>query len=379
MSRWSLPLTARIPQAAAPRGPLATRGGALARALLARLVLPLAPILTPGAVAAQRSPQALFYYVDREDSYNDLLKHIDRIGVLAPSVYNVDSAGVVWGDLDPRVAALARAHHVPLMPLVVNRGFDQHRLHVLLTDSAAVRRTVDAMAELCRRGAYAGIQVNFEDLAMQDRDAFTRFYRRAAEALHADGREISVAVVHRPDELAGATRYLKWLFENWRAGYDLKALADAGDFITVMTYSEHTRRMPPGPSASLPWVEQNIRYFLKFMPPEKLSLGIPTGAMHWYTSQEDRIQPEAARSYSEGLSYTWAMALLERHGAKLLWSDEHQVPYAFYSNNGAWEWIFLENARSFRAKLGLVDSYHLRGYSVWVLGPEDQAMWGDVR
>ncbi len=354
---------------------------ALAVALLAAsaCVRPAPGVAQGGRPAAQSRPEALFYYVDRQDSYEDLLKHIDSIDVLAPSVFNVDSAGVVWGELDPRVRKLAADHGVPVMPLVVNRGFDQRRLHVLLSDTAAVRRTVEAMVELCRRGDYAGMQVDFEDLAMQDREAFTRFYRLAADALHRQRRKISVAVVHRTDDLAGSTPYHRWIFENWRAGYDLKALADAGDFISLMTYSEHTRRTPPGPSAALPWVEANVDYFLRFVPAEKLSLGIPTGAMRWFTSQEDRIEPESARSYSESLTYEWAKALVERHGASIQWSDAYSVPFAFYPNEGVWEWIFLEDARSFRAKLDVVRRRGLRGYSVWVLGPEDQAMWQYVK
>jgi spore germination protein YaaH len=184
--------------------------------------------------------------------------------------------------------------------------------------------------------------------------------------------------VHRPDDLAGPTRYHKWLFRNWRAGYDLAALAEIGDFVSVMTYSQHTRRTPPGPQAGVPWVEDVVEYFLQHMPAEKLSLGIPTGSQHWYTSQEDRIQPEMARSYSENVPWDRAVALVERYGAELIWSEEQQVPYAFYERGGTFEWIFLENARSFEAKLGLVGKHGLRGFSVWVLGSEDPGIWSSL-
>jgi spore germination protein YaaH len=40
-----------------------------------------------------------------------------------------------------------------------------------------------------------------------------------------------------------------------------------------------------------------------------------------------------------------------------------------------WEWVFLENARSFEAKLGLVREKKLRGFSAWVLGGEDERIW----
>src|SRR6185312_17428290 len=72
--------------------------------------------------------ERLFYYVDREDSYQSLLKNIDQISVLGPQVYTVDSLGIVFGELDSRVLALAKAHRVKVMPLVVNEAFNQPAL-----------------------------------------------------------------------------------------------------------------------------------------------------------------------------------------------------------------------------------------------------------
>jgi len=337
--------------------------------------LALGAVLAFAAPLAGQRGERLFYYVDREDSYNSLVQHIGSIDVLAPSAYNVDEDGVIWGYVDPRVLELTAGHGVEVMPLLVNRGFDQAKLTALLADSAARTRVVAHLVELCRRHGYGGIQIDFENLAIADRDAFTRFYREAADALHAAGYRISVAVVHRPDELAGATAYQEWLFDSWRGGYDLEALAQAGDFISVMTYSQHTRRTPPGPQAGIPWTESVIEYFLRFMPPGKLSLGVALGSQHWYTSYEERITPELARSYSESVSYRWGLGLIERNGGTLLWDDEQQVAYGYYSVGGTFEWVFLEDVRSFRAKMALVEKHGLRGFSAWVLGPEDPSIW----
>ena len=337
--------------------------------------IPVTAVLVLVANGSAQDIERLFYYTDNEDSYASLRTNIDRISIIAPGGYSVDGEGVVWGEVDPRVIQLGRERNVPVMPLIVNPGFDQAMFSQLLNDGAARARAIQSMVQLCRRHGHWGIQFDFENVAMPDRDALTQFYREAAAALHGEGLRISIAVVHRPDDLAGPTRYHKWLFRNWRAGYDVAALAQIGDFVSVMTYSQHTRRTPPGPQAGLPWVEDVIAWFLERVPPEKLSMGIPTGSQHWYTSQEDRIQPEMALSYSENVPWARAMALVERNQAKLIWSDDHQVPYAFYDRGGTFEWIFLENARSFRAKLDVVRRHRLRGFSVWVIGSEDPEIW----
>ncbi|MFN2636487.1 MAG: hypothetical protein ABR585_05645, partial [Gemmatimonadaceae bacterium] len=174
--------------------------------------------------------ERLFYYVDREDSYRSLVQNIDQITVLGPQVYTVDSLGIVFGELDSRVIALAKAHRVKLMPLVVNENFNQPALRKLLADTAARGRATRSLLELCQRNGYWGIQFDIEAVNIQDRDLLSAWYRETASALHRGGFKLSIAVVHRTEETAGETAYHRFLQDSWRAGYDLAALASAGDF-----------------------------------------------------------------------------------------------------------------------------------------------------
>ena len=342
------------------------------RSALAALVCAFS-LLSPRHTRAQ-ALERLFYYVDREDSYQSLVKNIDQITVLGPQVYTVDSLGIVFGELDSRVLALAKAHNVKVMPLVVNESFNQSALRKLLADTAARARATRSLVQLCQQGGYWGIQFDIENVNIQDRDLLTAWYRETANALHRAGFTLSIAVVHRTEDNAGQTAYHRFLQDSWRAGYDLSALAQAGDFISLMTYSENTRRTPPGPVASLEWMRANIDYFLKYVPKGKLSLGVPTYGDHWYTRADPTI-PEHARSWAETVGWTWGSGIAERHGATMQWDSVAGVPYAYFSNGGVYEWVFLENARSFREKMELARSYRLRGFSVWVLGPEDPAIW----
>ncbi|MCI0695395.1 glycosyl hydrolase family 18 protein [candidate division KSB1 bacterium] len=323
---------------------------------------------------SQQKIESLFYYVDKEHSFASLKNHIKQISIIAPAVYNVDEDDVVWGGVDPRVLKLAKQHNVGVMPLIHNPGFDQEMLHQLLVNETARQRTIESLVDECKKYGYRGIQFDFENLNINDKDAFTQFYAETAKALHAAGFQLSAAVVHRPEKYPGPTKYFKWLYKNWRAGYDLKALAEIGDFISIMTYSQHTRRTPPGPSAGIPWVKKNIEYFLSEVPAEKLSLGIPVQSMHWYTEQDEQHVANA-RSWSAGLSHQEALALADRFQAKINWLDEQKVPFTFFENAGLFEYIFFENAQSFQHKLDLVRQNQLRGFSVWVIGNEDPEIW----
>ncbi|HZI43406.1 MAG TPA: glycosyl hydrolase family 18 protein [Gemmatimonadaceae bacterium] len=246
------------------------------RALLLSLIL-----LARG-VQLHAQGERLFYYADREDAYRSLVAHIDQISVLGPQSYTVDSLGTFFGGVDARVLRLAKEHHVKVMPLFVNEGFNQPALRRLLSDEAAQRRSIDAMVAACKRHGYWGMQFDVENLNELDRDRFTKWYTDAANALHAAGFAISIAVVHRTDEAAGPTAYHRFLQESWRGGYDLAAIGRVSDFVSMMSYDQHTRRTPPGPVAGLTWVRDNVDYFLRYVPAQKLSLGIPLYGQHWF-------------------------------------------------------------------------------------------------
>jgi spore germination protein YaaH len=327
---------------------------------------------------AQQPLERLFYYVDNEASYNSFVKHVDQITILGPQVYTVDSLGIVWGSLDRRVIDLAKRRNVKVMPLVVNEAFHQPSLRRLLADTGARARATRAFVGLCREYGFWGIQFDIENVNLEDRDRFTAWVAETAKALHAAGATLSIAVVHRPEDFAGPLGYHRFLYESWREGYDLAAIAKAADFISVMTYSQHTRRTPPGPSAGLPWTREVVDYVLRYVPAEKLSLGIPLSGEHWFTRYDNTI-PERARSWSEGVSWTWGSGLAERNGAKLQWDSVQAVNWTYFENGGTFEWLFLENAKSFGVKLALARDKKLRGFSAWAVGSEDEAIWDVLR
>jgi spore germination protein YaaH len=50
-----------------------------------------------------------------------------------------------------------------------------------------------------------------------------------------------------------------------------------------------------------------------------------------------------------------------------------------WESRGVFRHAWLEDARAFIAKLELVRTHKLRGFSVWLLGHEDPATWKALR
>jgi spore germination protein YaaH len=144
-------------------------------------------------------------------------------------------------------------------------------------------------------------------------------------------------------------------------------------------YDQHGGITPPGPMAGLTWDEDIIQEALKYIPPGKISLGIPWHSGYWYTgkdpSKEGIARENSLHTMQTDLSYEDTMRILKDNNAVLHWDNIDKVHYAFYLNNFLYEYIFAEDADSFAAKLDLVKKYKLRGISNWVLGEEDPKVW----
>ncbi|MBI2407433.1 MAG: hypothetical protein HYV19_03930 [Gemmatimonadetes bacterium] len=331
-------------------------------------VLPLA--------AAAQAPEAIWYVRNNEAGIASLSANARHISVIAPQVYSMDSTGTIRGGTDPRIIALAREHGITLVPLVMNPGFSVSVLHQIATVPALRTSAARNLAALCRTERLPGIQLDFENLHVSDRDAFTALAREAVDSVHRAGCELSAAVVPRTDDDRGPLPYHQYMYDYWRGAYDFKALADTLDFISYMTYAQHTGGSTPGPVAGYEWMKASLDYVLAAgVPPAKLSLGLASYSDYWSTAYDERT---GSRGRGRDIGYTELMQIVTAAGATPRWDKRQRAWVAMWEDHGVFEHAWIEDARAFKEKAALVQKHRLRGYSVWLLGTEDPKVWSVV-
>ena len=282
---------------------------------------------------------------------DEFRQRASSIDVISPQVYSVDSLGNVRGGVPQRLLEEARETGTRLMPLIMNPGFNQEIIHALLDNVEAQQKTIDFMVEEGLEHGFWGWQFDYEKVDRHYKDRFTAYFQRAAEALHSNGMTASVAVVPTNDQAAerGFSRYMQ---DNWRGNFDMVALAEAGDFISLMTYAQHGGPTAPGPITGLPWMRDMLDYALaQGVPIEKISIGLPFYSGYWHP---DWFANGAVRVRGNEIHFDRADSLLTSNNAERIWLPEHGVTYGFWPEYGVFHWVFLENARSMRAKLDLV-------------------------
>lgn len=351
------------------------------RGIFRTLSVAVALIPLPGLAASPKgveATEALFYLTTEAKSVASFMAHADKIDVLSPNWYAVDSKGVVTGDPDKAVLEAASRHHVAVTPLVTNKGFIEEDVHALLMDPGVHPRMFAALIRAAKENGYAGFQLDLEHVPSGDRDALTALVRAAAQAFHQEHLQLSIATIPNAPLMPGETGYSAWHDATWGGAFDLKALAQSVDLLCLMTYDQHGFTTMPGPVAGWPWVVGQLDYALRTVPKRKLALGIPLYGYHWSAGTPIKAGPrefDRANLNAEWIDAVEVLKLAKAYHGHFDWdADDRSTSMYFYRDNVR-EWVFYSDRRTFDERYTLVKQNGLAGFASWVLGSEDPAIW----
>jgi spore germination protein YaaH len=347
----------------------AQKPGVSAKPVAAKpIATPVSPLVKARWRVLGARPLTMYYYSPDSRGIKSLEEHASQMALVAPQSFWVDAAGFVHGEVPSQILQIAKRAKLPVMPLVVNPGFDRREASALLRSVKAQQRAVTYLAYLAKRDNFVGWQLDLEYIDPQDKSCYTQFVQRVAARLHRDGRLLSIAVVPRfSDAYPDADPSQEFHGGEWGAPYDFRALGRAVDFMTLMTYDHHNSTTPPGPVAGYDWVKAALEYATARVPRQKILLGIPFYGREWIQSGE----VTSART----LAFAEAQNRMEKLNVERLWHDRWRTPWFQYSSDSGLHIGWYEDSVSLEAKLELMQKYHLRGFAAWRLGFEDPKFW----
>ncbi|XP_054902246.1 acidic mammalian chitinase-like [Poeciliopsis prolifica] len=172
------------------------------------------------------------------------------------------------------------------------------------------------------------------------------------------------------------------------SGYEIAAVSNYLDFISVMTYDFHgawdsfTGHNSPLYNSSLmhgQHVYYNVDFAMKYWrdqgaPLEKLLVGFPAYGRTFRTSSATGGVAASASGPGTAGPYTREAGILSYYevctflaGATTHWIEEQKVPYAVKGN----EWVGFDNKQSFEIKAQYVKDNNYGGAFVWSLDMDD--------
>ncbi len=193
-----------------------------------------------------------------------------------------------------------------IIPTITN-GFSAELISALLRDSTSRSALVDTILYEAYVYAYDGIGIDFENMYHEDRDAFTYFIAELGNALHAQGKRLTIA--------AQAKSYDAFDVDGPGA-FDYGALGSLADELRLMTYgwcwsSGCIGSPPPGPISPIHWLTTVTVYAKRKVPADKIVLGVNLYGYDWSPVASGRHSLECVEARKSGVVHFRARSSLQ--------------------------------------------------------------------
>lgn len=231
---------------------------------------------------------------------------------------------------------------------------------VILSDYKLRNSLINNILNVAETYNLDGINIDFENLNLEDKDNFSRFIIELSPRLRDLGKVLSVDVT-APD---GS--------ENWSLCYDRNIIGKVADYIVFMAYDQHgVSSKEAGTVAGYNWDEANIKKFIEReeIDSTKIVLGIPFYTRIW-TEENGTLK-----------SSTIDMNNIEKSipsDATKVWDDDLKQYYVEYTKDQKKYKIWVEDEKSIENKLDLVEKYNLAGAAYWEKDRETEDVWNII-
>ena len=274
---------------------------------------------------------------------------------LTPFTYGLDIRGNIYAPEDAPLIKLADQYRgSPVMHISTLRAdgyFDNTLSEAVMTDVRAQDRFVEQVLQTMREKGYRILDIDFEFVPAAQASVYAQLVARLRTAVNAMGGEVMVALAPKTSRAQKGLLY---------EGHDYRLLGEAADRLLLMTYEWGYTYGPPMAVAPLNKVEEVVRFAVGEIPAQKLYLGIPAYGYDWSLPYR---QGTAAKS----LAPQEAVRLAISADAQILYEEEQQAPYFYYTDKTGEHVVWFEDARSVAAKYALAAQYGLYGVSFWNL------------
>jgi spore germination protein len=287
---------------------------------------------------------------------NVLSSTLPHLTYVSPFSYQVNANGSLNPIEDNSVIQAARQQNVAPIMVITNiktgSGFDSDLAHTILTNESVQNTLLQNVTNTMRSKNYFGLNIDFEYIFPEDREAYNNFLRKVTETLHPLGYIVTTALAPK---ISGDQQGL--LYE----AHDYAVHGELADFVILMTYEWGYLRGPAQAVAPANKVEQVLQYAVSVIPSNKILMGMPNYGYDW-------TLPFVPGSTARPVTNQEAVNLASRVGARIWFDMNAQAPYfRYYDSQGREHVVWFDDARSIQARLKFVNKYNLGGVSYWTI------------
>lgn len=256
---------------------------------------------------------------------------------------------------DSELIAIARSYGTAPILLFSTLGpdgqFNNNLSSALFASPELQERIISALIRTMQEKGYYGLDIDFEFVLPEEREAYIAFVTLLTERCNAAGFEVLVALAPKTSATQRGLLY---------ESHDYGGLAAAANSVLLMTYEWGYTYGPPLAVAPIPNVRRVLDYAITEIPPEIIFMGIPNYGYDWPLPYERGV------TRAQSLGNVAAIELAVQYGATISFDTTAQAPFFYYTaEDGTAHVVWFENARSIEAKLNLITEYGFLGAGYW--------------
>lgn len=237
-----------------------------------------------------------------------------------------------------------------LTPLGPDGRFSNNLISAVINSADNMENLINNLLYTMNLKGYQGLDIDFEYIKAEDRQAFVDFVTLVTERMNSNGYSVSVDLAPKVSATQQGLLY---------EGKDYVALGAIANSVLVMTYEWGYTYGPPMAVAPINKVREVLDYAVTAISPDKINMGIPNYGYDWPLPYERGV------TKAKTIGNIEAVQIAIQYGARIYFDEVAQTPYFNYVDNGIRHEVWFEDARSLQAKMNLVYEYNLRGISYW--------------
>jgi spore germination protein YaaH len=288
---------------------------------------------------------------------------MDGVNVVSPAFFHLNTSGELTENVGTQGQAYidwAHSNGYKVWPMVQNAG--NGMLNVtsnIMNDYNKRQKLINQIVNYCVKYKLDGINIDFENMKKEDKDMYSRFIIELAPRLKDMGIVVSVDVT-APD---GS--------ETWSLCFDRNVIGDVADYIIFMAYDQYgTSSNKSGTTAGYDWVNLSLNKFLKTEEIEsnKIILAIPLYTRLWTEDSSGKVVKQSTVSMKN-------IDSILPGGVNKQWDDNLKQYYVEYQDGQYTKKMWIEDEKSLKEKINLINSNNLGGVASWEKGMETDNFW----
>ena len=288
---------------------------------------------------------------------------MDGVNVVSPAFFHLNTSGELTENVGTQGQAYidwAHSNGYKVWPMVQNAG--NGMLNVtsdIMNDYNKRQKLINQIVNYCVKYKLDGINIDFENMKKEDKDMYSRFIIELTPRLKDMGIVVSVDVT-APD---GS--------ETWSLCFDRNVIGDVADYIIFMAYDQYgTSSNKSGTNAGYDWVNLSLNKFLKTEEIEsnKIILAIPLYTRLWTEDSSGKVVKQSTVSMKN-------IDSILPSGVNKQWDDNLKQYYVEYQDGQYTKKMWIEDEKSLKEKINLINSNNLGGVASWEKGMETDNFW----